>query len=91
MVSVLDAAARPLGVTDDGLKLQVAPTGRPLQVKFTCALNPFSGRMLSDTVPLCPATRFMRVSDGGAESEKSAPSQVTVKLAPSGERMDGTP
>ncbi len=36
-------AALPLGVTVDGLKLQVAPVGSPLQAKLTGELKPFSG------------------------------------------------
>ncbi len=39
-VSVLLAAA-PLGVREEGLKLQAASAGNPLHAKLTCELNPF--------------------------------------------------
>ncbi len=39
MVSVLVAAVPPLGVTEAGLKLQVASAGRPLQENVTAELK----------------------------------------------------
>ena len=54
-VSVVLTAA-PLGVSMGGLNLQPASAGRPLQVKLTWELNPFSGVTVKVAVPLCPAT-----------------------------------
>jgi hypothetical protein len=56
MVSVLETGVPPLGVTEEGSKLHAAPEGRPLQVKLTCELNPFTGVTVKVAVPLCPAT-----------------------------------
>ena len=36
-------AAEPLGVTLAGLKVHVAPVGRPVQAKLTCWLKPPAG------------------------------------------------
>ena len=55
-VSVLVAAATPLGVTEVGLKLHAASEGNPLHAKLTCELNPFLGVTANVAVPLCPAT-----------------------------------
>jgi len=43
------------GVTLVGLKLQVAPLGRPEQLKVTVELKPLNGVTVSVVVPLCPA------------------------------------
>jgi hypothetical protein len=43
------------GVTDCGLKLQLAPAGRPEQPKLTACLNPFSGVTVSESLPDAPA------------------------------------
>jgi hypothetical protein len=45
-----------LGLTDSGLKAQVASAGKPLQAKFTWESNPFAGVTVNVAVPLCPAT-----------------------------------
>jgi hypothetical protein len=55
MVRVLEAGLPPLGVTEDGAKLHVAPEGSPLQVKLTCELNPFIGVTVNLAAPRCPA------------------------------------
>jgi hypothetical protein len=54
-VSVLVTAA-PLGVTEVGLKPQVASEGKPLHAKLTGELNPFFGVTVNVAFPLCPAT-----------------------------------
>jgi hypothetical protein len=54
MVSVVVAAAVPLGVTEAGEKLQDASAGRPEQVKVTVALKPLIGVTERVAVPLCP-------------------------------------
>lgn len=54
-VSVLVAAA-PLGVTEVGLKPQVASEGKPLHVKVTAELKPFTGVTVNVAVPVFPAT-----------------------------------
>ncbi len=43
--------AAPEGVTWEGLKPQVAPVGRPEQLKLTAELNPPCGVTVSVTVP----------------------------------------
>ncbi len=65
MVRVLEAGLAPLGVTEDGAKLQVAPEGSPLHAKLTSELNPFIGVTVNMAVPLCPATmvRVVGVTD----------------------------
>jgi hypothetical protein len=62
-VSVLEAALPPLGVTDDGLKLHIAPEGRSLHAKVTAELNPFMGVTVNLAVPLCPATMVRVVGE----------------------------
>lgn len=54
MVSVVVADVLPLGVTVCGLKLQLAPAGKPLHAKLTAESNPFSGVTVNVAVPLCP-------------------------------------
>ena len=44
-------AAGPEGVTEAGLKEQIAPAGSPEQAKLTAELKPYSGVMVSETVP----------------------------------------
>jgi hypothetical protein len=48
-------AADPLGVTFSGLKLHVAPVGRPVQAKFTCWLKPPVGVTVIVVWADCPA------------------------------------
>ena len=48
-------AAPVVGVTVAGLKLQLAPAGKPEQVKLTAWLNPFAGVMLTNVVTELPA------------------------------------
>lgn len=50
-VAVTGAAA---GVTDCGLKPQLAPLGRPEQAKLTDCLNPFAGVTVRVIVPMVP-------------------------------------
>jgi len=54
-VSVVDAAAVPVGVTVAGAKLQVAPAGKPEQAKDTAELKPLAGVTETVVVPLLPA------------------------------------
>ena len=43
-------------MTDDGLKLHVAPEGRSPHAKVTAEFSPFMGVTVNFAVPLCPAT-----------------------------------
>lgn len=47
----------PFGVTDGGLKLHVAPAGRPLHEKVTAELNPFRGVTVKVAVALQQRSR----------------------------------
>lgn len=47
--------AEPFGVTEPGLKVQVAKRGRPEHVKVTALLKPERGDMANCIVPDCPA------------------------------------
>jgi hypothetical protein len=53
-VAVLAAFPPAGGVTGFGLKLQVAPLGRPVQERLTAAANPFSEVTVQLLVPLPP-------------------------------------
>jgi hypothetical protein len=75
-VSVLVTGA-PLGVTLEGLNEQLAPVGRPLQLKLTESLNPPTGVTVMVEVPELPGTRLTDV--GEAEMLKSGGS-VTVSV-----------
>lgn len=44
----------PDPVMDAGLKLAVAPAGRPLALRVTAALNPFCAATVTVYVALCP-------------------------------------
>ena len=48
---IVVVAAAPEGVTCDGLNAQVAPEGRPEQLKLMVALNPATGVTVNVTVP----------------------------------------
>ena len=37
----------PLPVTEDGLKLELAPVGKPLTLKLTLVLNPFRAEIVT--------------------------------------------
>lgn len=50
------------GVTEEGLKEQLAPAGNPEQAKVTAELKPFCGVRVNVTVPCPPG---LRVSDAG--------------------------
>ena len=52
-VSVL-VTALPFGVTEVGLKVQVASAGNPVHAKLTAELNPFRGVTVNVAVPLFP-------------------------------------
>jgi hypothetical protein len=43
MVRTVLTAAVPVGVTEDGLKLQVTPEGTPLQANVVVKANPVPG------------------------------------------------
>ena len=53
-------AALPAGVSVAGLKLHVAPAGKPEHAKLTCELNPFAGVTVSVRLPW-PAALMVRV------------------------------
>ena len=61
-VSVEVAGAAPTGVTVAGEKLQVAPVGRPEQLKVVAEAKPFAGATERVAVPVCPGAM---VSDAG--------------------------
>jgi hypothetical protein len=44
-------AGAPIGVTEVGLNVQLAPAGRPEQENCTASSNPFSGVIVNVTVP----------------------------------------
>jgi hypothetical protein len=54
IVSVVVAAV-PEGVTFDGLKLHVAPVGKPVQAKLICWLKPPAGVTVMVVCADCPA------------------------------------
>jgi hypothetical protein len=56
LVEIVSAAvaAAPEGVTVVGLKEQAAPAGSPEQAKLTAELKPYSGVIVSETVPDAP-------------------------------------
>lgn len=64
-------------VTEVGLKLALAPAGRPLAVKDTVPAYPFSGLILAVKLALAPG--IMACELGVAEMEKSG-GGVTVKV-----------
>jgi hypothetical protein len=77
IVRAVVAGAEP-GVTVAGLKAQVAPVGRPVQLNVICELKP---RLLGVTVTVmlvvaCPATTVLLV--GFVAIAKSGPVTVTV-------------
>lgn len=55
--------ALPLGVTLDGLKLQVAPVGSPLHAKLTGELKPFTGVTVMVVCAVEPAVTVPLVGD----------------------------
>nr|WP_239461407.1 hypothetical protein [Occallatibacter savannae] len=63
IVSVVVATESINGVTVDGLNAQEAPFGKPLQIKLTVELNPFSGVTLRVTLPLPPGLIVMVPGD----------------------------
>jgi hypothetical protein len=71
-------AALPLGVTVDGLKLQVAPVGRPLHAKLTCELKPFTGVTVMVVCAVAPAVTVPLVGD--APSVKLGTNACTVTV-----------
>jgi hypothetical protein len=56
MITVLMAGA-PMGVTLEGLNLQVVPVGNPEQVKLIGRLNPASGIKVIVSIDGCPGIR----------------------------------
>jgi hypothetical protein len=46
-------------VADCGLKMQLAPWGKPVHAKLTVCLNPFSGVTVMVIVPVPPFVTFM--------------------------------
>lgn len=81
----------PVNVTLAGLKLQVAPVGRPVQLlglKFTTmAVEPAIGAIVSVDVADCPAETGVgvRVLAVSAKSGASVAFQATARLLPSTE------
>ena len=70
---ILVVVAAPEGVTWDGLNAQVAPVGRPEQLKLTVELNPSSGVTVSVTVPGLPE---FTVSELAEELSAKPPEQA---------------
>jgi hypothetical protein len=74
IVTVVVAAAVPLGVTVDGENAQLPPEGRPLQAKLTCWLKPPAGVTVTEvcaeppavTDPLVGEAAMLKVGGGGA-------------------------
>src|ERR1022692_4525001 len=89
MVSVL-VIAPPLGVTDVGLKTQVASAGSPLQAKLSDELNPFSGVNVNMTVPLLSSNNGERTwIVRQLETRKNVEGYVAVKCAARRRYCDG--
>lgn len=79
MVSMVDAG--PLVVLRlGGLKAQVAPVGRPEQLKVTGCLNPFSGVTVRVIEPVAPAVTF-RVGELIEKEKSGAGAAATVMVA----------
>ncbi len=57
------------GLSEPGEKLQVAPDGRPVQLRFTDAAKPFSGLMETFVCPVLPVA--MVIAFCASESVKS--------------------
>lgn len=79
-VSIVTAVvAVGLRVADDGLKLQVAPLGRPEQAKVTVPLKPFLAVIVALIVPESPGAATGTV--GSAELRAKAESKLLIRLA----------
>jgi hypothetical protein len=79
MVSKL-VTGPPLGVTLDGLNEQLAPVGRPLQLKLTDWLNPVAGVSVIVVVPLPPGEPMDTVAGLGAILKGVVTVSVTVAV-----------
>jgi hypothetical protein len=72
MVRVLVAAATPLGATEVGENVQVAPVGQPLETdKVTVPVKSEIGVTETVDVPLAPGAEIL-MGEGFAETLKSA-------------------
>ena len=71
-------AALPLGVTVDGLKLQVAPVGSPLQAKLTGELKPFTGVTVMVVCAVEPAVTVPLAGDAPIVKLGTGACTVTV-------------
>ena len=75
-VNVVDPGVMPPNSTLAGENVQVAPAGRPEQMKVTAELNPLAGVTVTVVVALCPA---VTVSDvGEAATVKLGGGRLTV-------------
>jgi hypothetical protein len=74
-------AALPLGVTVEGLKLQVAPVGSPEQAKLTCWLNPPAGVTVTVVVADWPAVTVPEFGESPMLKVDVAALTVTVTAA----------
>jgi hypothetical protein len=76
----------PPVVTVVGLKLQVAPVGRPEQLKLTVPVKPVPGVTVIVLVPLCPAITLMLVGfEDSAKFAATDPCHATASLSASTE------
>jgi hypothetical protein len=78
IVSVVVAAAVPLGVTVVGLKLHDPPVGSPVQAKLTAELNPSAGVTEIVVVVELPAVTVALVGDALSVNDGGAAFTVTV-------------
>ena len=69
----------PAVVTDDGLKLELAPVGNPLALKVTVPVKPLIGETVTVYVVLSP--RLTVCEEGVAEIEKSGAVAWTTSVA----------
>ena len=75
-VSELPALPPGDGVTEAGLKLHVAPDGRPVHERATAELNPFTLPTVAVPVPLAPWA-IVRLA-GAADTVKSGGGAVVL-------------
>lgn len=80
----VDVTAAPLGVTDEGLKVQAANEGRPEQENVVAAAKPLSGVMLIVEDAALPSAAVAFAGDNVTE-KSGEPSTVRI----TGSEVDG--